>query len=1716
MNREVEERIVAMYFDNEDFEKNAKQTIDTLGQLKDGLNLEESSKGFKVFDKIKSALNMDKANQGARKLRSTLTSLSDSMGKAANIGMAPVRALDNLFGTFRGYVSRFIGFDLAGKVVSTVEQTLRALTIAPVSAGWTQYQNKMDSVKTIMSGTGESIEVVEQHLQNLTEYANKTIYSLSDMTSNLGKFTNNGVKLEDATAAMQGIANATADAGQGAMQASMAMYNISQAIGVGKMTTIDWKSLENANIATQRLKNTFLEVAAAGGRLEKETDGEGLMHFYLSKDENGNALKERIELTAANFREYLQKGWLDKDTIIKTFQLYSGKGITVDTLKSWGIDDEEDQKRLMQIGKEALEAAQQVRTFSKMMDALKESVQSGWADSFQYIFGNMEEGTTLWTNLNDRLDKVLSGQAEHRNKLLKQWAEMGEDYQSVYKDKHGPSGELIKGAESGRDILVKSFFEMIDVVMEFGRVVSDTFHQVFGIMDAKKLMDITLGFRTLVQNFKTWLGSADDADSRLSKISKGLSGVFNIVKIGLNVLKTGFNLLRRLAAPVFDVVLDVFATVGNFLTGTGDLNFGQLFEKLGEGFTKLWTKIKSAFSPKDIGNGKQEMPIVTWLKNAWTKFKQVVREWANENGLGGVFDGFVSFKNTIVGWDGWTKISKFFTDAKETVVGAWNEVTGWKVWQDIRDFFTDIWGWLQKTFGFGAGQEEQTASPESPTSPMIKWISDVWESIRGFWNNTILGEDGMRIWNGIGAFFSDTWHWIAETAGTAVAFFTQPDDQTGEPGIVTWIRGIWESITGFWNDTFMPAAKPVFESIAGFLTDTWNWIQYQFGAGSTQGMYIKQHTVTPTEAPVVVWLSGIWESIKGVWNDVVAWEGWRAIGEFLSNTWGWITGLFSGNAAATQGADEKSVKMAEENAKALEDATAKNGFLSTLLTSVADFFTRVLDAVEGVVIPPEVSSFLVNVGDFLKGVIGAFSDVIGAAGRLLNGNMQPGDLQTLLLAAIIPIGFIITKILGMLTARWMSKIGEFQSFGLQFMEFAGGILMIGAAISLLTALDEQKVQSAAWTLGIFSVAIGAIMGALMYIANQRPKNEDAAVTGLERFGTRLIQMVEKLGLVFIALKMLPGVIESIGKAKKEAGGADIGKDLLDTMLGISALIATVSIITALVQKMSGDKGLDPIAAVKTAAAIGGVLLTLSAIMLAVGGIGEAADGIFGDGSHEAILGAMEKAADFFRSFGKVINSFIGGLFGIKTDEEKTDDALLIMEKLKNATSLFSSEEISGLTRMMTLISRFSDGTFAPNTSKMADFAEAMGQLGEGIVGIATTLSDSEGVLAAIHDPENIITQRLTAFIDFGKRLADMLSTLGADGWRMSAVIDRISELAGAETIKKFVNDLQVIMNNLGDLKEPNGGIQFDSLNIVKKLFDSIQQGLIDPQLPAFDATPVVDAIVEALELGNEAIALAVHNMVQTGLNQTATPGQNKKLTLPELPDTGLGDYLGEDGLLSKLMSGELDFSKATSSLEKALYGEDGKGGLLSSFQGFEEKIPSLTSMFEGTGWLDFKDEEGNEIDIIGQLQTHLDGLSKQLNGMDPLKVTITPVFNMANLTPESLQASLDAMPVQFSAGADVSKMTIEFRGLSDELGMNSLRDKLEQIRQAIAIWGLNNVTSTNRLGVNIDGVSREIGNMRLVLDTGALVGYILPMIDTGLYKRSVTASRTGTVTVLPN
>lgn len=229
MSQQIDNQIVKMQFDNASFEKNAQQSMSTLEKLKQALK----------FDKV----NMTPLQQAFAETEATATKagfhIQDIWTKMGSI----------------------IEDQVAAKIVNTGKKIANALTFEGVNDGFKEYELKMGSIQTIMAGTGESLATVNSYLDELNTYSDKTIYSFADMTSNIGKFTNAGVKLKDAVAAIKGIANEAAVSGANANEASRAMYNFSQALSAGFVKLIDWKSIENANMATKEFKQTLIDVA---------------------------------------------------------------------------------------------------------------------------------------------------------------------------------------------------------------------------------------------------------------------------------------------------------------------------------------------------------------------------------------------------------------------------------------------------------------------------------------------------------------------------------------------------------------------------------------------------------------------------------------------------------------------------------------------------------------------------------------------------------------------------------------------------------------------------------------------------------------------------------------------------------------------------------------------------------------------------------------------------------------------------------------------------------------------------------------------------------------------------------------------------------------------------------------------------------------------------------------------------------------------------------------------------------------------------------------------------------------------------------------------------------------------------------------------------------------------------------------------------------------
>ena len=166
-SKEIEERVVSMRFDNEQFEKGTKQTINTLGKLKQSLDFTGAVKGFK---NIASETNIVKKNVDV--LSSGVASIKNEFDSLQVVGATALVRLTNAAIT-------------AGKNITN------ALTLDPVRTGFSEYEEKMGSIQTILTNTaskGTTLDEVVKTLDELNTYADKTIYNFAQMTDAIGNY----------------------------------------------------------------------------------------------------------------------------------------------------------------------------------------------------------------------------------------------------------------------------------------------------------------------------------------------------------------------------------------------------------------------------------------------------------------------------------------------------------------------------------------------------------------------------------------------------------------------------------------------------------------------------------------------------------------------------------------------------------------------------------------------------------------------------------------------------------------------------------------------------------------------------------------------------------------------------------------------------------------------------------------------------------------------------------------------------------------------------------------------------------------------------------------------------------------------------------------------------------------------------------------------------------------------------------------------------------------------------------------------------------------------------------------------------------------------------------------------------------------------------------------------------------------------------------------
>ena len=568
MSTLIDSRVAEMRFDNRNFERNVATSMSTLDKLKEKLKLKDVATGL---ENITSAAN--------KVTFSHIGNETDTVGvKFSAMQVAATTALVNLTNT-----AIQAGTSIANSLVSAAK------------SGFQEYETQINAVQTILANTsskGTTLEQVNNALDELNHYADMTIYNFTEMTRNIGTFTAAGVDLNTSVAAIKGIANLAAVSGSTSQQASTAMYQLSQALAAGTVKLQDWNSVVNAGMGGQVFQDALKETARV----------HGIAIDQMIKDEG-------------SFRETLQKGWLSSEILTETLSKFTGD-LTEEQLTSMGYTAEQAQE-IMKLGQTANDAATKVKTFTQLIDTLKEANQSGWTQTWEILIGDFEEAKSLWTSVSDQLGNMIQQSADARNNLLQGWKDSG-----------------------GRTMIIDSVKNVFEGLVTILNSVKEAFTDVFPPITVEQLVKVTEKIKSLSEKFKI-------SEEQANKLKSVFKGVFSILGIGVTIIKNVVSAIVQLFSHftgLGDSVLNVSSSVGEWISklhnSIKETNiFGNAINTVigfvGGAIDRVKEFVSVLSDKIDIHGFKD---IVDVLKNIWNMTSGVRASLANTiQGIGNAF-----------------------------------------------------------------------------------------------------------------------------------------------------------------------------------------------------------------------------------------------------------------------------------------------------------------------------------------------------------------------------------------------------------------------------------------------------------------------------------------------------------------------------------------------------------------------------------------------------------------------------------------------------------------------------------------------------------------------------------------------------------------------------------------------------------------------------------------------------------------------------------------------------------------------------------------------------------------------------------------------------------------------------------------------------------------------------------------------------------------------
>lgn len=1262
MGKSIENKVVSLELDDSKFTSRVDGVLHNVDRLKSGMNFKQSTDGLDNVGKAAqdASKQMGGIADGVKNVNTSIVNNSTTAAAAtANVGAAAKISSTN-FSMLAGAASVAMG-NIASKALMAGGSVLSSFTFGPILDGFREYENQLNAVQTIQANTfskGETTATINAALDELNAYADRTIYSFTEMTRNIGMFTSAGVGLKDSVAAIKGLSNVAAMSGSTSEQAATAMYQLSQALSTGSVKLQDWNSIVNAGMGGEQFQEALKRTARTYGvEVDKMID------------------------KAGSFRNSLKDGWLTSEIMIETLTQYTGD-LSREQLLSAGYTEQQADE-IMKLAETANDAATKVKTFSQLIDTTAEALGSGWASIFRTIFGDFERARTMWTAVSDVVNGGIGTFFDALQGILDRWDELGgweewwyglgelwlaiakplkaigEGFFSAFQGDAGKAlydfsyyfrhsisqwlmmsddfannlgkifkmaGELISpvlevliGLASAivqigvaafkigvilAGIFVKPMILIAAKVGDIVSVFSDWFGQMLGGTDilgglAKVLDWIVDKFQKLAD----WMYAI--ADVTITPIFDGLKVVIEAVLKPLGefidtIKKATYNVFK----PFGDAISNVFGAIFGFASGTGGPmeKIKSAFGGFGTGFLENMTKLADAIGPKWTEKVKAFSDSILPISETIGKH------------LGGAVESAGK------------GIKKFWDDASPRMAEAWSEST-----KRMKDSISAV----GKAFGRAGDTISKTFAPQvQAVKEFGKALGDVFANIGTHLdNNTFLSSIG------------DSFKSMMKAFGPFGSLINGIIDLFGKLGDLT------KSIFGGFSDEANGAASGLstFGKAASAAFDTLGVVGGTIYTAAT-GIVEFCSSVVEAIANLIDWLTKGIDNIKKFASESQAFDSFKKnVGKAFNNAGSMIQTFWSG-----LGSSLKDLSISDLLSGILLGGGLGMGF-RTLQTMLGQF-TKVTDSFSGMF------DKFGKIGDSISGVFNSMTSALKSMQEVIKAKalreiaISVGILAgSLFILAMIPApqliqGAVAIGVLAKILLIALTQISEMKINKMQIAGVIGAVMALSVAILLISIsvgiLGSMKLSTVAQGIGAVMVLVLGMTMAAKLLA----KDSKTMIQGVGSMIAMAIA-INMLAIPIIALGLLPikviaqgviavgvlmgilvGFVLLMNKAASDLGKmAAISLMIVSFAFSIQMLVAAVAVMgymdmTKLFQGIVGLSAvillLVAIANLMPATAIAGagsLILTAIAMNIAVGAIVQMADHSWGE-----ILSSMGK------------------------------------------------------------------------------------------------------------------------------------------------------------------------------------------------------------------------------------------------------------------------------------------------------------------------------------------------------------------------------------------------------------------------------------------------------------------------------------------------------------